>query len=155
LHVLEHSNDLERTLSEIKEFLVPGGKVVFAVPNFESSGYRDQGMRWVWAQPPLIHIFHFTAAGLTALLARHGFDNIQISYHERWDANHHADVLHAEHFRRWDAAWGLRGFRSIPGYRKLVAAINSRRRYRALEKSMDTPMKDRAELQVSAALAIK
>jgi 2-polyprenyl-3-methyl-5-hydroxy-6-metoxy-1,4-benzoquinol methylase len=155
LHVLEHSNDLERTLSEIKDFLVPGGKVVFAVPNFESSGYRDQGMRWVWAQPPLIHIFHFTAAGLTALLARHGFDNIQISYHERWDANHHADVLHAEHFRRWDAAWGLRGFRSIPGYRKLVAAINSRRRYRALEKSMDTPMKDRAELQVSAALAIK
>lgn len=155
LHVLEHSNDLERTLSEIKEFLVAGGKVVFAVPNFESSGYRNQGMRWVWAQPPLIHIFHFTAAGLTALLARHGFDNIQISYHERWDANHHADVLHAEHFRRWDAAWGLRGFRSIPGYRKLVAAINSRRRYRALEQSMNTPMKDRAELQISATFGVK
>lgn len=155
LHVLEHSNDLERTLSEIKEFLVLGGKVVFAVPNFESSGYRDQGMRWVWAQPPLIHIFHFTAAGLTALLVRHGFENIQISYHERWDANHHADVLHAEHFRRWDAAWGLRWFRSIPGYRKLIAAINSRRRYRALEKSMETPRKDRAELQVSATFGVK
>lgn len=155
LHVLEHSNDLERTLSEIKGFLVPGGKVVFAVPNFESSGYRDQGMRWVWAQPPLIHVFHFTAAGLTALLARHGFENVQISYHERWDANHHADVLHAEHFRRWDAAWGLRWFRSIPGYRKLIATINSRRRYRALEKSTETPMKDRAELQISATFGVK
>jgi len=154
LHVLEHSNDLERTLSEIKEFLLPGGKVVFAVPNFESSGYRDQGMRWVWAQPPLIHIFHFTAAGMTALLTRHGFESIQISYHERWDANHHADVLHAEHFRRWDAAWGLRWFRSIPGYRKLIAKINSRRRYRALERSSGIPMRDRAELQVSATFGV-
>jgi len=152
LHVLEHSHDLERTLSVIKEFLVPGGKVLFAIPNFESSGYRGQGMRGIWAQPPF---FHFTVAGLTALLVRHGFDNIHVSYRERWDANHHADVLHAEHFRRWDAAWGLRGLRSIPAYRKLIAAMNSRRRYRALEKSMETPIKDRGELQISATIGAK
>jgi len=152
LHILEHTNDLDRICDQFKKLLVPNGQLILAVPNFSGAGYREQGMQWVWAQPPLIHIFHFTAAGLTALLTRHGFKNIRISYHERWDANSYADVMHAERFRRWDSAWGLRVMRSIPGYRKLIAAINSRRRFRSLEKSSATPMESRAELQVCATL---
>jgi len=152
LHVLEHSNNLDQTLSQIKDLLIPGGNLVLAVPNADGLGYQRLGMGWVWAQPPLIHIFHFTAAGLTALLSRHGFENIRISYHERWDANHEADIVHAEHFRRWDSAWALPLWRAIPGYRKLIATFNSWRRFRALSRSHSISLHEQAELQVVATL---
>lgn len=152
LHSLEHTNDLNAVCQQFRQLLKPHGKLVLAVPNFSGVGYRDRGMRWVWAQPPLFHIFHFTAEGLIALLSRHGFSDIQVSYHERWDANYYADVLHAERFRRWDSAWGWRFLRVIPGYRRLIAAINSKRRFRALACSANTPDTDRAELQIVATL---
>lgn len=152
LHSLEHSNDLNAICSQFRKLLKPNGKLILAVPNFSGSGYRERGMKWVWAQPPLFHIFHFTPEGIIALLSRHGFSDIQVSFHERWDANYYADVLNAERFRKWDSAWGWRFLRSIPGYRKLVAAINSKRRFNALERSMHTPDQDRAELQIVATL---
>lgn len=155
LHALEHSNDLDRTVSRIKDFLVPGGRLILAVPNFAGLGYRELGVRWVWAQPPLVHIFHFTAAGLQALLARHGFGDLQVSFHERWDANSYCDVEHAEQFRKWDAAWVMRPFSSIPLYRKLIARRNSRRRFAGLEKALAAhggPTDDYAELQVTGVL---
>lgn len=155
LHVLEHANNLDRICVQIKELLIPGGKLILAVPNFSGMGYREQGMRWVWAQPPLIHIHHFTAAGLCALLARHGFCNLQVSYHERWDANNYCDVKYAERFHRWDAAWGLRPLKSIPAYRRLIAYINSRRRFLGLAKSLrdfDSASDIYSELQITATL---
>lgn len=155
LHVLEHANDLDRICDQIKELLVPGGRVIFAVPNFSGRGYREQGMRWVWAQPPLIHIFHFTAAGLFTLLSRHGFANIEVSYHERWDANMYCDVEHAERFNKWDSAWGIRPFNFFPPYRKLIAYLNSRRRFRGLAESLrhyDSASDIFSELQVTAVL---
>ncbi|MHB1620145.1 MAG: methyltransferase domain-containing protein [Sulfuricella sp.] len=155
LHVLEHANDLDRTCEQLKELLAPGGRVILAVPNFSGRGYREQGMRWVWAQPPLIHIFHFTAAGLAALLSRHGFSDIQVSYHERWDANLYCDVEHAEQFRKWDAAWGIRPFKAFPPYRRLIAYLNSRRRFRGREESLrnyDRTSDISAELQITAVL---
>lgn len=156
LHVLEHSNDLGRTISEIKEWLVPGGRVVLAVPNFASLGYRERGMNWVWAQPPLVHIFHFTATGLRALLERHGFADVEASYHERWDANLYCDLAHAEEFQRRDALWGLRPFKSIPTYRRWVARHNAKRRFEGLAIALTDfdPAKDvYAELQITARLA--
>lgn len=59
LHVLEHSNDLDRTVSAMREWLEPCGRLIVAVPNFSGLGYREQGMHWVWAQPPLVHLLHF------------------------------------------------------------------------------------------------
>ncbi len=155
LHVLEHSNDLDRTLSGIKDFLVAGGRIILAVPNFDGLGYRSQGMRWVWAQPPLVHIFHFTAAGLRALLTRHGFGEPQVSYHERWDANNVADVDEAERFRALDAEWGRRYLNRSALYRRWIARRNSRRRFDALERALARPAadaKERSELQVVATL---
>lgn len=155
LHVLEHSNDLDRTVTQISKFLAPGGRLIVAVPNFSSLGYQKHGMRWVWAQPPLVHVFHFTAAGLVALLSRHGFADIRVSYHERWDANRYCDVEYAKQFRKWDAAWGMRPFRAFPLYRRLIAYLNSRRRFRGLEESLrnyDSTSDISAELQITAVL---
>lgn len=155
LHVLEHANNLDRTVSLIKEFLAPGGRIILAVPNFAGEGYRKRGIRWVWAQPPLIHIFHFTATGISELLTRHGFTDIQQTYHERWDANLYCDVEHAEHFRTWDTAWSIRPLNALPLYRKLIARINSYRRFRGLEaflRNYDSSSDIYSELQVTAIL---
>jgi SAM-dependent methyltransferase len=155
LHVLEHANDLDRMCGQFKELLVPGGRLVLAVPNFSGNGYREQGMQWVWAQPPLIHIFHFTASGIAALLSRHGFSDIQVSYHERWDANLYCDLKHVKRFRKWDAAWGLRPFKFFPPYRRLIAYLNSRRRFRGLTHALrdyDAGSDAYSELQITAVL---
>lgn len=156
LHVLEHSNDLERTMSEIKRLLEPDGRLILAVPNFACLGYKERGMRWVWAQPPLVHIFHFTATGLRALLERHGFVDIETSYHERWDANLHCDLANAEEFQRRDALWGMRLFKSIPTYRRWVARRNAKLRFEGLAVALKDydPAKDiYSELQITARLA--
>ena len=154
LHALEHSNDLDRTINLIKSHLQPGGKLILAVPNFESEGYRTLGMNWVWAQPPLLHVFHFTAEGLKSLLARHGFADITVSYHERWDANRYTDLQDKEKFAKLDAEWGAPDVNPSPVKRALVAWRNSLLRVEALEQSLephDPNNENHAELQVAAA----
>lgn len=156
LHVLEHANDLDRICRQIRSYLAPGGHLILAVPNFSGRGYREQGMRWVWAQPPLIHIHHFTAIGLTTLLERHGFADIEVSYHERWDANNHCDVENARLSSCLDAAWGLRPLNALPPYRRVVAAFNSWRRFRGLSATKDRIEPNdigMSEMQLSARLA--
>jgi SAM-dependent methyltransferase len=135
LHVLEHTNDPNELVLKFKALLNPGGRLIVAVPNYGGIGYRSQGMHWVWAQPPFLHIFHFTANGLSKLLERHGFVDMEISYHDRWDANTYCDVNHPRSSRKFDAAWSLKPFNAAHAYRKLVALINTYRRFRGLRKS--------------------
>lgn len=153
LHMLEHSNNLDRTILQIKELLAHEGKVILAVPNFEGLGYQTLGMHWVWAQPPLLHVFHFTTSGMKALLARHGFSDIVVSYHERWDANLISDLKHHNRQKYLDSLWGLRPFNRFLPYRKLVAGIVSWLRFADLELSMQEYSRDcskYSELQVIA-----
>lgn len=155
LHVLEHSNDPDDTVEQIKKILTPKGTLILAVPNFSSLGYRKLGMGWVWAQPPLLHIFHFTAEGLKALLGRNGFEDIKISYHERWDANLYTDLEKVKTFRRLDSLWLRQPFNRIGLYRKLVARLNSALRFNGLKKALkgyDSENNGYAELHVSARL---
>jgi SAM-dependent methyltransferase len=155
LHVIEHANDLDRICEQFKKFLAPGGRLILAVPNFSGAGYRQLGMRWVWAQPPLLHIFHFTAAGLASLLTRHGFGDIQVSYHERWDANLYCDVEHAQRFQKWDSACGMRPLNRFSVYRRFIARLNSKRRFSGLSQSLrnfDSQSDIYSELQVTAVL---
>ena len=136
LHVLEHTNDLDRAISQMKCRLRPGGSLLLAVPNFCGEGYRRMGMDWVWAQPPLVHVFHFTATGLAKLVERHGFAQVVCSYHERWDANTTADIEHAKEFRRADSAWGYQPFSRLHSYRRWVVRRNTKRRFAALGRSL-------------------
>jgi len=153
LHVLEHSNNPDILVEQMKNLLKPGGKLILAVPNMLSLGDQRLGMRWVWAQPPLLHIFHFTAKGLKSLLERHNFKIIQISYHERWDANIYSDVNNTRLSNIFDALWSKRPFSSFSCYRKSIASINSSRRFHDLEKAMRTyhpGNESYSELQVAA-----
>lgn len=137
LHVLEHSNDPEQLLISINELLKPGGTMILAVPNFLSDGYKTLGMSWVWAQPPLVHIFHFTEKGLKKLVKACGFDVVDVSYHERWDANLESDLRQYERFRRLDRGWGRCPVRYIRSYQKYIAARNSRFRFEVLKSALD------------------
>lgn len=105
LHSLEHSNDLEKTLTDFRRLLNPGGRLIISVPNAHSSSYQKKGMAAVWAQPPLLHIFHFSEKNIRFLLERHGFEVEDISYADRWDANYVSDVLLRPFFFRMDSYW--------------------------------------------------
>lgn len=126
LHVLEHSPDPASTVEAMRSFLKPGGTLVLVVPNGLSQGYERFGSAWTWAQPPLIHLHHFTEQGLAVLLRQNGFELSRVSFHERWDANRVSDVALAKTFSKLDSAWGS------SRVRKLVAARNSLLRFGTL-----------------------
>jgi SAM-dependent methyltransferase len=155
LHMLEHGNDPGVLVERMKARLRPGGTLLLAVPNFEALGYRRHGMAWVWAQPPIVHVVHFTEAGLRRLLERHGFCNIRSSYHERWDANRVADVERHGQSAYCDRIWGLQPLNRFAAYRRTVARWNGRRRFAALAlaERMDGPPAERAELEIVATLS--
>lgn len=104
-HVLEHAIDPGQLLRDIGTRLAAGGRVLLAVPNAGGRGYREQRTRWVWCQPPLLHIHHFTARGLRALVERAGFRVESAHFFDRWDASAVADLTLAPLFRLWDGRW--------------------------------------------------
>jgi len=135
LHALEHSNNLDRTVQHIKGLVRRGGNVIIAVPNYGGLGYEREGMNWVWAQPPLLHIFHFSPMGLRLLLERNGFSNIVLTSHERWDANKYCDIDNVDRTRRIDAQWGAGAFSRFSMLRKYIAWRNARYRFDGLRRS--------------------
>lgn len=79
--VLEHLQDPKTTLNEIHRILVPGGWLVFSVPNFacfERVILRNYSLG---VQLPR-HLQHFTPRHLEALLRAAGFEEIQV-IHQR------------------------------------------------------------------------
>ncbi|HRA80801.1 MAG TPA: class I SAM-dependent methyltransferase [Thauera sp.] len=152
LHVLEHANDPAAAITRMKSRLRPGGTLLLAVPNFESTGYRQLGMDWVWAQPPIAHVFHFTARGLEQMLARLGFADVQCLYRERWDANHVADIERHRQSVYCDQVWGLQPLNRFAAYSHAVARWNARRRFAALAlaERQDGRSEDKAELEIIA-----
>jgi SAM-dependent methyltransferase len=155
LHVLEHGNDIDSLILQMRAFLKPAGTLILAVPNYKGAGYRRRGMRWVWAQPPLVHIHHFTAEGLTALLSRRGFGELNVSYHERWDANLYCDCDEANDFEKWDGMWGRKPYNGYKVYRRLIAIYNSARRFRGLMRAVrliHLSDESLSELQITAKL---
>lgn len=151
LHALEHASDPEALVLEMKRYLRPGGRLLLAVPNFDALGYRRFGMAWVWAQPPIVHVYHFTARGLTALMERLGFRVVHCRYAERWDANRVADIERRDRTVRSDQLWALPPFNRWRFYRRLVARSNAHLRFAALARAEAEPLEPpeaRAELEI-------
>ena len=71
-HVLEHLDDPRRFFREARRLLVPGGRLIVAVPNFASAQARWSGSAWFHLDLPR-HLYHFPLPALCTLLREHGF----------------------------------------------------------------------------------
>ena len=74
-HVLEHVPDPLGMVLDARRLLAPGGLLLVAVPNFDSLAARLFGPEWWWVDPPT-HLYYFTRATLSRLLAQAGFVTI-------------------------------------------------------------------------------
>jgi SAM-dependent methyltransferase len=71
-HVLEHVNNPSETISKCWELLKSGGKLLLAVPNFDSPARRVFGRYFCALQLPT-HLYHFNRSNLRQLLNAHRF----------------------------------------------------------------------------------
>lgn len=76
-HVVEHMHEPATTLHDIARVLCPGGVLMIAVPNFGSPEARFGKAGWFHLDIPR-HLFHFTSATLTKLLADAGLERREI-----------------------------------------------------------------------------
>jgi SAM-dependent methyltransferase len=76
-HVLEHIQDPVPVLEACRRVLVPGGRLVIAVPNIRSLGFESYGMHWIGLDPP-VHVHQFTPDSLKAAAQRAGFEQMKV-----------------------------------------------------------------------------
>jgi SAM-dependent methyltransferase len=72
-HVLEHVPDPRGFLEVVTSLLVPGGRLVLCVPNFEARLRKVIPSGWGWYQVP-VHLHHFSRRALSRLLEGAGLD---------------------------------------------------------------------------------
>lgn len=84
-HSLEHVHEPLKVLREARRLLVPGGRLIVAVPNIASLPFRWFGPAWYGLDLPR-HLTHFSTATLGEMLTRSGFRPLQIRMlrHSRW-----------------------------------------------------------------------
>jgi SAM-dependent methyltransferase len=75
--VIEHFTRPGDALGRVKELLVPGGLLWLALPDAGSRIARTMGRRW-WSVLPT-HVQYFTRGSITTLLARCGFDTLELA----------------------------------------------------------------------------
>ncbi|MFO7998896.1 MAG: class I SAM-dependent methyltransferase [Bacteroidales bacterium] len=71
-HVLEHMHDVAGKLSLFHRLLVPGGKILIAVPLYQSLDAAFYKQHWAAYDLPR-HLYHFNETSLTRALAQSGF----------------------------------------------------------------------------------
>ncbi|GEM_PF-1303254 len=98
-HVIEHMRDVNNTISQLADRLRKGGKLIIAVPNLQSTGFRKFGQKWGWFQQPYVHISHFNHENLSRLLRKHGFEVQSVKTSDTWDQNIY-DLLISRFFYR-------------------------------------------------------
>lgn len=69
-HSLEHFRDVNGTIADVRAALRPGGTLIIAVPDAGGLQARFFGEKWLHLDVPR-HLFHFTRASLSQLLAQH------------------------------------------------------------------------------------
>lgn len=70
-HVLEHIPNLEETIVRLQNKLVKNGRIILAVPNFESWDAKHYGEFWAAYDVPR-HIWHFSKRSIQLIFERHG-----------------------------------------------------------------------------------
>ncbi|MDZ7604740.1 MAG: class I SAM-dependent methyltransferase [Cyclobacteriaceae bacterium] len=76
-HVLEHVNDLNETVANLRNLVTDNGKIIFALPNHESYDAKYYGQYWAAYDVPR-HLYHFSKDSMKYLLSNSGLklDNI-------------------------------------------------------------------------------
>lgn len=83
-HVLEHIDDLHFQTSELLRLLKPGGRLIIALPNFQSFDCQYYKDKWAaWDVPR--HLNHFAPDTLRAIITSLGFQYID-TQKLIWDA---------------------------------------------------------------------
>lgn len=75
-HVLEHLPDLDSHISIIKHLLKPNGRVVVAVPNFNSYDAKHYKSFWAAFDVPR-HLWHFSQKGMTRIFKEKSFSLVK------------------------------------------------------------------------------
>jgi len=78
-HALEHLAEPEATVSRIRDWLKPEGRLIVAVPDLASLQARIGGDRWFHQDVPR-HRTHFTRRGLVSLLERAGLRVVRVRH---------------------------------------------------------------------------
>jgi SAM-dependent methyltransferase len=78
-HVFEHLVEPDRVLTQLKDRLKPGGRIIILVPNRDSVARRLSRRFWGWWQVP-VHIHHFNESALRALAAREQLEVEHVRY---------------------------------------------------------------------------
>jgi len=71
-HVLEHIEQPEKIIKELSQRLEDHGKLILAVPNFESFDAQHYKAEWAALDVPR-HLWHFTTKGILQLLEKANF----------------------------------------------------------------------------------
>lgn len=84
-HSLEHVHSPRQILSEAHRLLVPGGRLIVAVPNIDSWPYRQFQQHWFGLDLPR-HLSHFTGPTLRQMLVSTGYrvDDLRAVRHSDW-----------------------------------------------------------------------
>jgi SAM-dependent methyltransferase len=82
---LEHVHDPQEVVCQSHELLVPGGKLVVAVPNIDSQAFRWFGPAWYGLDLPR-HLTHFSPVTLQVMMERAGFQvrSVRMVRHSSW-----------------------------------------------------------------------
>jgi 2-polyprenyl-3-methyl-5-hydroxy-6-metoxy-1,4-benzoquinol methylase len=76
-HVLEHLPDLENQISIFKRLLKPNGRLIIAVPNYQSYDAKYYKAFWAAYDVPR-HLWHFNQDSISKLISKESFEVVKV-----------------------------------------------------------------------------
>lgn len=123
-HVLEHVHTLHDYFDQFQRLLAPGGVVLIAVPNYQSTDAAHYQQHWAAYDVPR-HLYHFSPRSLSALAGLHDFAVVQRL--PMWLDAFYIALLSEQyrHGRQRLIAAGWQGLRSVLGAVRSADAASS------------------------------